>query len=222
LTPVVSAKQKRSGKQASCNKVGLMTDAMDSAKGVDSRPRRNWWKTAFFVVLIAFELMREVAVLAGAEGARPNARALLFSNGGYVKAQGSWKRIDGGGTLVPGTVTIECQRETGRCLEASVMVSEQYVYAPEIDWFDARFLPDAVSYENDLPDCARYSVRLDLKMQKVFAVRDRKENPSNPNCANLERRIEMQLGDGFEPDRDSLDGHFVPIIQGLAALAELL
>lgn len=98
------------------------------------------------------------------------------------------------------------------------MVSEQYVYAPEIDWFDARFSPDAVSYENDRPDCARYSVRLDLKMQKVFAVRDRKENPSNPNCANLERRIEMQLGDGFESSRSQLGGHFVPIIGAIAAL----
>lgn len=199
-----------------------MTEAMGSANGVGPKPRRNWWKAAFFVVLIAFELTRELAVLAGAEGARPNTHAHLFSYGGYVSAQGSWKRIDGGGALVPGTVTIECQRETGRCLEASVMVSEQYVYAPEIDWFDARFSPDAVSYENDLPDCARYSVRLDLKMQKVFAVRDRKENPSNPNCANLERRIEMQLGDGFESSRTALDGHFVPIIGAIAYLAEHL
>jgi hypothetical protein len=71
------------------------------------------------------------------------------------------------------------------------MMSEQYVYTPEIDWFDAQFSGDAVSYENDRPDCARYSVRLDLKMQKVFAVRDRKENLSNANCANLEPRIEM-------------------------------
>ena len=198
-----------------------MTDAMHSANGIGPKPRRNWWKAAFFVVLIAFELTREFAVLAGAEGARPNTPAHLFSYDGYVNAQGSWKRIDGGGALVPGTVTIECQRETGRCLEASVMVSEQYVYAPEIDWFDARFSPDAVSYENDRPDCARYSVRLDLKMQKVFAVRDRKENPSNSNCANLERRIEMQLGDGFEFSRTGLDGHFVPIIGAIAALAQL-
>lgn len=195
-----------------------MTDAGDSANGVSPKPHRNWWKAAFFVVLLAFELTREIAVLGAAEGARPNTNAHLFSYGGYVRAQGSWKRIDGGGALVPGTATIECQRETGRCLEASVRVSEQYVYAPEIDWFDARFSQDAVSYENDQPDCARYSVRLDLKMQKVFAVRDRKENPSNPNCANLERRIEMQLGDGFEPSRTTLDGHFVPIFRAIAAL----
>lgn len=199
-----------------------MIDATDDSREIGAKPRRNWWKIAFFIALLAFELTREIAVLESAQGARPNTNAHLFSYGGYVRAQGSWKRIDGGGALVPGTVTIECHRETGRCLEASVMVSEQYVYAPEIDWFDARFSPVAISYENDRPDCARYSVRLDLKMQKVFAVRDRKENPTNPNCANLERRIEMQLGDGFEPSRTALDGHFVPIIRAIAYLGEHL
>ena len=199
-----------------------MNEVTNNAPDARPKSRRNWWKIAFFIALLAFELTREIAVLESAQGAQPNTNAHLFSYGSYVRAQGSWKRIDGGGALVPGTVTIECQRETGRCLEASVMVSEQYVYAPEIDWFDARFSPDAVSYENDRPDCARYSVRLDLKMQKVFAVRDRKENPSNPNCANLERRIEMQLGDGFESSRTALDGHFVPIIGAIAYLAEHL
>lgn len=195
-----------------------MNEVTNNAPDARPKSRRNWWKIAFFIALLAFELTREIAVLESAQGAQPNTNSHLFSYGGYVRTQGSWKRIDGGGALVPGTVTIECQRETGRCLEASVMVSKQYVYAPEIDWFDARFSPDAVSYENDRPDCARYSVRLDLKMQKVFAVRDRKENPSNPNCANLERRIEMQLGDGFESSRSQLGGHFVPIIGAIAAL----
>jgi hypothetical protein len=161
-------------------------------------------------------------VLESAQGAQPNTSAQLFSYGGYVRAQGCWKRIGGGGALVPGTVTIECQQATGRCLEASVTVGEQTFYAPEIDWFDARFTQDAVSYENDRPDCARYSVRLDLKMQKVFAVRERKENPSNASCANLERRIEMKLGAGFESSLTAFDEHFVPIIGTIVSLAEHL
>lgn len=202
--------------------VKLMADPIDIANASDPKPRRNWWKLAFFVSLAAFEIAREIAVLASVERAQPNTYAHLFSNGGYIRAQGSWKRIDGGDPLVPGTVTIECQQDTGRCLEASVMVSEKYVYAPEIDWFDAQFSRDAVTYENDIPDCARYSVRLDLKMQKVFAVRDRKENPSNPNCAKLERRIESQLGDGFEPNKNNIEGHFLPIIAIVSAIAEQL
>ena len=179
------------------------------------------WRSSWLFLLL--NLPVKLRCLSFAQGAQPNSYANLFTYDGYVRAQGSWKRIDGGSPLVPGTVTIECQRETRRCLEASVMLSGQYVYAPELDWFEARFSPDAVSYENDRADCARYLVRLDIKMRyKVFAVRDRKENPTNPNCANLERRIEMQLGDGFEPGRPALDGHFVPIIKAIAYLGERL
>lgn len=199
-----------------------MSDVTNVLPDAQTKPRRNWWKISFFIALLAFELTREFAVLASAQGAQPNTAAHLFSYDGYTRAQGSWKRIDGGGALTPGTVTIECQRETGRCLEASVMVSGKYVYAPEFNWFDARFSPDSVSYENDIPDCAHYSVRLDLKMKKVFAVRDRKENPANLNCANLEPRIEMQLGNGYESRGDMTDGHFVPIIKAIVYLAEHL
>ena len=182
---------------------------------------RNWWKVAFFVMLIAFEFAREIAVLSSADGARPNSMAHFFHMQDYTKAQGTWKRIDGGGSLVPSTVTIECREYSGQCIEASVMMNDHYVYAPEIDWFDAKFSGDAISYENDAPDCARYSVRLDLKMEKVFAIRDRKGNPTNPVCTKLERRIEMQLGDGFEPTKNAREGHFVPLISGVAALFDL-
>lgn len=198
-----------------------MNDATNNATDPPAKSRRNWWKVAFFVSLFALELAREIAVLAVAAGASPNASAIVFSLGGYVKAQGSWKRIDGGGPLMPTTVTIECRRETGKCVEASTSIHDEYVYAPELDWFDATFSQDAVSYVNDFPVCARYSVRLDLKMQKVFAVRERKKNPTNPNCTNLEQRIEMQLADGHESKRNTSEGHFVPIFSAIAALAEI-
>jgi hypothetical protein len=57
-------------------------------------------------------------------------------------------------------------------------MSELYVYAPQLDWFDATFAADAVTYENNVPECARYSVRIDLKLSKAFAVRERKTAPS--------------------------------------------
>lgn len=86
----------------------------------------------------------------------------------------------------------------------------KFIYAPTIDRFDASFESDAVTYENDIPDCATYSVRIDFKLNKVMAVRVRKDNPKNPNCANLEARVETQLGDGYE-SIDPAKGHFVPI-----------
>lgn len=173
--------------------------------------RRNWWKIAFFVVLFLFECAREAAVLAEAQGAIPNGTAIVFSYEGFTTAKGRWMRIDGGSRLMPALVTINCRRDLGRCVEASTVVSDEYVYAPELDWFDARFDDDAVTYENDNPDCARYAVRIDLKLKKTFAVRERKNNPGNPNCANLEPRVDMQLGDPYERNNDAGKGHFVPI-----------
>lgn len=101
------------------------------------------------------------------------------------------------------------------------MISDGFVYAPELDWFDAEFAPDAVSYVNDVPNCVRYAVRLDLKMEKVIAVRDRKPSPTDARCSNMEQRIEMQLGDGYEPGKPALDGHFVPLFSIIAAMAKL-
>lgn len=188
---------------------------------IETQPRRNWWKVAFFVALIAFEFAREIAVLASAEGARPSVTSHFFHMEGFTSAKGSWKRIDGGGSLLPTTVTIECRENTGQCIEASVTMIDQFVYAPELDWFDAQFANDTVSYENDVPDCARYSVRIDMKMEKVFAVRDRKENPTNPNCTKIERRIEMQLGNSSDTWNKSREGHFVPLISAIAAIIEV-
>lgn len=183
-----------------------------------ARRQRNWWKMAFFVMLLMFELAREWAVIASAEVAQPNAPASLFSYSGYTIAEGRWRRLDGGSPIVPSTVAIDCRREHGRCIEATTTISDRYVYAPKLDWFDATFSQDAITYENDVPDCARYSVRLDLKLKKVFAVRERKDNPSNPTCAKLEPQIEMHLSDGHEGDRNPLEGHFVPLFSGVRAL----
>lgn len=197
--------------------LGANSDLNDSSKPA---VKRNWWKLGFFVCLVLFELVREFAVVAGATGARPSVMALLYSSDGYVRAQGSWKRIDGGDQLIPTVVTIECDRQTGVCLEVSANINDNYVSAPEIDRFNATFADNSVTYENDNPDCARYAVRMDLVMKKVFSVRERKENRKNPNCKLLESRIEMQLSDGLDLQRDPLKGHFVPMLQLLSYIAK--
>lgn len=195
-----------------------MTETVDPHRS--TKPSRNWWKIAFFGALVALELAREIIVLSGAEGARPNSSAMVFGWDGYAQAEGSWKRIDGGGALLPGTVTIECRRETGQCIEASTMIIDKSVFAPDLDRFDASFTPELVTYENDRADCALYSVRIDLKLKKAFAVRERVKNPSNENCDKLEPRIEMQLADGFDVNasRNSLDEHFVPLVKIISAV----
>jgi hypothetical protein len=184
---------------------------MDGDDGAFSKTGKlNGWKVAFFVMLILFEVAREAAVLAGSRGAVPNGTAVVSSYEGSATAKGRWTRLDGGSRLMPAVVTIDCRQDLGRCVEASTIISNEYVYSPEIDWFDARFGDDAITYENDVPNCARYLVRIDLKLKKTFAVRERKDNPANPTCAKLEPRVEMQLGEPYEQSADPSNGHFVP------------
>ncbi len=178
----------------------------------------NWWKIAFFAALLALEFAREVAVVNIAAGAQPSPINHVFSTDGYAVAQGRWKRIDGDGELVPGTMTIECTAERQECIEASVNLLDKQVFAPDISHHKATFEKDAVTYQNDASDCAKYFTRIDFKLKKAFSVREKKNNPTNPNCRILEPRIEMQMSDGYQREEQSLDEHFVPLLRLLAAI----
>lgn len=190
----------------------------------DPKPRRrwNWWKIAFFVLLVVFEITREVAVLASDQRAEPSAIKTIYSNDGYVTARGRWIRSDGGSPIMAGVVSIECRRETGQCLEASVTSNKQYYSPPELDWFDAKFTIDGVSYVNDNPECARYAVRIDTAQKRVFATRDRKSSPTNSRCQKMEERVAMELGDGYVRDPDPFKGHFVPLLSLLVGSLKLI
>lgn len=177
------------------------------------KAKRNWWKYAFFVLLIAFEITREILVVSASDGAKFGGASRFFHTEGFATASGMWKRIDGGGKLVPALTTIECDRTLQRCTEISVNVIDGHVMTPLADHFEATFNDDGIAYENDRPDCAKYSVRLDYRMRAVFAVRERIENPSNERCQILEERIEMRLDDATQDQSNIMDGHFLPIFQ---------
>lgn len=186
-------------------------------EGVASR--RNWWKLAFFVALIAFELAREVAVLESATGAEPNTRSTMFNfRGEHVTAEGSWRRTDGKGKLVPTVTKIVCRKELNECFEATTNMIESSVFPPDVDFFEAQFGPDSIGYTNDSPTCVRYAVRLDLKMKQVLANRERKSTAGD--CANAEPLIAMRLGDGKEEGEygREIDEHFVPLLSLLKAV----
>lgn len=177
------------------------------------KPKRNWWKVAFFVALLAFEAAREIAVLESAVGAEPNTRFTMFNfRGKYVTAEGSWRRTDGGGKLVPTVTKIVCRKELGECFEATTNMINDSVFPPDVDFFEAQFGPDAISYTNDNPTCVQYAVRLDLKMEQVLANRKRKSTAGD--CANTEALVAMRLGDGKEAGEygREIDEHFVPIL----------
>lgn len=177
---------------------------------------RNWWKYGCVAALLAFELTREIAVLAGSAPAQPNGFRRVFHANGYVTARGRWWRVNGNSELVPGLVTIECTALSGECIEASTTIFDnRSVMPPEIERFQAKWDATSVSYVNDNPDCARYSVRIDWVEQRATSTRMRKKNPNNLDCAGLEPKLEMELGDGFKAGQSNneLDKHFVPLVR---------
>lgn len=180
----------------------------------------NWWKIGFFIMLVLFEIAREWAVVATAEGAQPAAMKQIYGDRDYATAKGQWIRSDGGSPIVPSLVSIECQSATQKCIESSFWINDQYVFSPDISTYDAVFTSSSVSYFNDVPDCARYSVTINFIDDRAFATRTRKANPENKDCKLLESKVEMELRDSSSGDRDPLDNHFVPIFSLISSLAE--
>jgi hypothetical protein len=145
-----------------------------------------------------------------------------MSTNGFVQATGSWKRIDKDEALTPTTVTIQCSAERKQCIEAYVHLNDLLVSAPDVSTFDATFTPQAVSYENNNAVCAGYSVRIDLKMEKVFALRARKmpgdKRLNGFDCERLEPRVEMQLADGWRAYQPKSDWKKAPLVFGMLTL----
>lgn len=179
------------------------------------RKRLNWWMIAFFVSLLALEIAREMLVVGGQMPAKPNASAIVSSIRGYTTAQGSWARADGGSRLVPSTTSIRCFEQEGTCTEATVQMFDGLVQAPDISVLPAVFSPSAITYENDSAGCATYTVKIDLDLDKAFAVRRLKDKPDGLNCDKFEKRIEMQLSNGYDTYKDDRDKLFLPVFTAL-------
>ncbi len=189
---------------------GAALDASTVDEAPKVKRRWNWWKIGFFVMLFLFEGAREWAVIATYEPPKIAVSNYVGRVQTLVTAAGRWQRLDGGSPMVPGATKITCWQNERKCYEVSYGFLNGYVGEPSLDVFDAKFSDDAVTYENDNPKCARYAVRIDLKLKKVIATRDRKENPAEGTCQNMERRIEMTLGDGFVFTHLEAE-HFLPI-----------
>lgn len=189
-----------------------------------AKRRFNWWMLAFFVALLAFEFTRELWVVSAHE---PMVGDNFMLHGGakqgYVSASGQWIRSDGGSRILPGTVKIECFNSAEpMCIEASATYFDGSRSAPIfIELFTTtEFTDSAVTYENDNPGCAKYTVRLDLVQKRVTATRVKKATPELPDCDKLEERVAMELGSGFDHMSDGwMDNHFLPIFNANRAIS---
>jgi hypothetical protein len=171
----------------------------------------NWWKVAFFVMLLVFEVTREIVVIQNAVPVQPNVKVSLFDATDFTSVSGIWKRTDGGSELLPVLVTIQCRSADKFCTESTVNYDKQYVFPPELTRLDAEFQPDMITYVNDTPLCVQYITRLDLKLKKVSMVRQAKPSVGKM-CKGNEERIEATLADGFVPAEYYTKGHFLPIL----------
>lgn len=178
---------------------------------------------ALVISLTAFEVAREGWVIAENEPVFGGMFTLTGSaDQGFVIASGTWKRSDEGSPMVPGVTEIRCLKYLDICIEATANVSagsrSMFMY---MDLFSpTEFSDSAVAYENDNPQCAKYSVRIDLAQNRVTATRARKENPELETCKTLEPRIAMELGNGYETVSNAkwMENHFLPLAKIARAL----
>lgn len=187
----------------------------------------NWWKWGCIASLVAFEGAREIAVVGSAAPLPVFVLASVKSYGTLTFARGQWARIDGGEDLIPSVVNLQCDAEKGECIAASqTLSSNSQIPAPEIEQFPATFTVDAISFSDSSSGCADYSYRIDLKLKKVFSVREKKAHPEPllPGmCDKLEPRIEMTLADSKFATRESFTkDRFLPILNGVSWLGERL
>lgn len=198
-----------------------MLDSSDAAARPRWWRRWNWWKIGFFTLLFACEFMREIIVLRA--NSKPNFATMpnVARFADMTVAKGQWTRIDRGEELIPGSVLIQCRRRTGECLEANVHVNDGWISEPSVDLYPATFTDDAVTYENNDPLCAHYKVRIDMKLNKVLAVRETTGDKSKL-CEGLEQRIEMTLGSGIPANPQPFKGHFVPLVEGFLTILKAL
>ena len=175
----------------------------------------NWWKIGCIVSLVALEIAREIIVLMANQPMQVGGAPFVHQVGSTILAQGRWKPLEGKDDLVPAAVTIECSVERKECIQASTTSLMDHTFStPSISRFPASFADNAVSFTNDVPACVTYTTRIDLKLQKVISVRERKPSTATAgaNCDMIEERLELALGEGWRaPDTGK---NFVPLVSG--------
>lgn len=179
----------------------------------------GWWRVGFVVLALAFETVREAAVLGSNEPIYGMAFS-LYGDTNFVHAEGQWQRTDGGSPLVSKTTVFECARAWDSCIETNAEVTTYRTLQVYTDIHDeVHFEEDSIWFANDRSVCATYEVRFDLRQKRVTATRARK---SVANCPNLEERIEMQLSDGSNRfDGAWTHDHTLPLLRLVQWVASL-
>lgn len=179
----------------------------------------NWWKLSTIAMVIAFEIARESAVI---DAYRPAQAAAIFSVYRWydnTTVEGQWKRIDGGKEPSnPETVKIECYKDKGQCIQASINTEDgPYVTPPDVSVNNAIFNKNGISYKREFP-CVVKIVRIDLIQEAVVQYQLRNKEQKFFSCDGKFAPVKEKLGNSYDVIRDPMAGHFVPIMSGLRAV----
>ena len=165
---------------------------------------------AFLVLLIAFEVAREFAVVAAATPPKPGVVAAVTQRGENIEATGRWNRLGKGKQEVPTAVTIVCSSSKGTCIEATTNFydfNNKMVGPPLVEEFPATFSDNQITYLDDTASCYEATVSIDLELERVTSHRE--ATPNNIYCQGslLDPPSDESLTDGNVPVNDLLDGH---------------
>jgi len=184
----------------------------------------NWWKIGFFVALFAFEITREIAVVASYESAMVGpsiATTYRSPDGAFVTAEGRWEHPETDERGIPAAVTIQCRREIHQCVIASeIVMFARFVPTPDVGTYDATFTDTGAEFLAD-GICTALFVRVDAVHNMTMAVNTPKPNATG--CPNDNHRVLLRLG-GFSAREyeEERGGHFIPLIDAIGGVLRFL
>jgi hypothetical protein len=185
----------------------------------------NWWKIGFFVMLLVFEVTREMYVRAADPyPGVPFNEVSQTSDGSVVTAEGQWEQVGvrGNDPLIPTAVTIQCWRDIGACMVATEdQVPGQAIMLPFVDRLPATFTPTAVQFTDDIPVCSTWVYRIDTVRRVTVGVGTSTHSPS-PACRGTAERMEVRLIGWSNANFEEWEHrHFLPLIHGLGTVLRI-
>jgi hypothetical protein len=127
-------------------------------------------------------------------------------DGNTLRVQGTWRREDGGDAWPSQTTTVECERATRQCTEASAVLADGEQLMPVllhifqiIEWSES-----VVVARGSTGLCIEETYQFHLATQSVTGLVSRRRTDvcnSAPGSAEAKSTVRLRMIDGFEASR---------------------
>lgn len=195
--------------------------------------RFNWWILAFFLALLAFEVMREFYVLNKQEPLQLLSGTDFLSidnQTGYATASGKWTQPahdpDNWINKLGGSFSkIECSREKGVCTDSTAFVIPNdkmvFVTINTYDYPIESFDTERVVFGNTT-ECYTYKVSIDAIQKTTVAIKERIPLNTLSNCTETPERIVYELKEKtYESPTHKDTDAFLPIFRTIVYVIDL-